>query len=72
MIFHVWLLVPQIDAIYDFKEKLQKSFLLVFLISKNKFLFQVDDNASKEIILDHVHAGTHSHAVIVKEVDTKI
>ena len=34
---------------------------------QNKFIFQVDDDASKEIILNHKHAGRHSHAIFVKE-----
>ena len=34
---------------------------------QNKFIFQVDDKESAEIILAHSNAGRHSHAIIVKE-----
>ena len=35
---------------------------------QNKFYFQIEDDDSKQIILDHKYAGTHPHLIIVEEV----
>ena len=37
---------------------------------KNKFIFQIEDDESLDIIFQHKHAGSHPHAIIVKEVNT--
>ena len=35
---------------------------------KNKFIFQIEDTESLDIIFQHKHAGYHPHAIVVKEV----
>ena len=39
---------------------------------QNKFIFQVDDEKTKDLILNHRNAGRHAHAIIVKEVSVTI
>ena len=35
---------------------------------QNHFLFQIEDEDSMKIILDHEQAGSHPHLIIIKEV----
>ena len=39
---------------------------------KNKIIFQIKDDMSKEIIMSHQYAGFHPHAMVVKEVCLKL
>ena len=48
---------------------LTKTYINAGIWSKNnKFLFQISDKEELEMVLDHKYAGSHPHAISVKEV----